>query len=254
MIVIHAKYGSGPAWHRRYANALVDGFKSHGHVAEVTEDDCVLVSAEHAVHVIFGPNYFPQAFKKALLAGNALTINRCFYGDANDNVAIGWNGFNGLADFPAPIEGRYEKEIVRMPAREWRQPLKDHIAVILGEYASPCDDKLAIKNFYIEAVEHAKADGLLPIFRPHPLAKHKIEGAAFAPSADIRTAQRVYTHASTYGVHARLIGCPVWASPASLAHCDGDETESEWRARVASAQWHIDEITSGAFWEHLADA
>ena len=255
MIVIHAKFASGPAWHKRYANALVDGFKEHGVTPHVTEADDVRDAHDYGnvVHVIFGPNYFPKVFAKACKSGNALTINRCFYGDHNDNVAIGWNGFNGLAEFPGPIDGRLDQELHKLPEKDV-YPQKNGCGLIIGEYVSPCDDKRAINEFYKNSIQDCLDSGLSPVFRPHPLQKHKVPGTVFSTNADIRAAQIVFTYASTYGVHARLIGCPVWADNASLAHADGEETERQWLERVVAAQWHITEIESGRFWEHLSYA
>ena len=256
-IVIHAKYSNGPTWHKRYANALFDGFRKHGYNIDnlaVTNGDSSFAYDDAAVHVLFGPNYFPITFSRST-EDDIITINRCFYGDHNDNVAVGWGGFNGLARFPAAIEGRLEKEIEKFPARTWRMPKKEHIALIIGEYVSACDDPEAIMEFYAASVEDAKANGYLPVFRPHPQQKsRRIEGAAWAPNGNILGATVVYTYASTYGVHARLIGAPVIADEASLAHADGEETEKQWLARVAAAQWHIDELQSGEFWEYLKGA
>lgn len=249
-IVIHSQFRNGPKWHRRYSSALIDGFKARGEVvASCKEGDSIDGFDPSAIHVIFGPNYFPKTFAAAKKAGLALTINRCFYGDVNDDVSIGWNGFNGLATFPGYVHGRLEKERHKLPAQSWKPPATNNVALILGEFPSACDNKQEINQFYADSVEDAKQHGLLPVFRPHPLAKHRINGAADAPG-ELTAAARVYTYASTYGVHARLIGAPISAHPASLAYEDIGDFDN-WLERVVAAQWHITEITRGDFWEHL---
>lgn len=255
-ILIHSKYRSGPAWHKRYANALCDGFRAHGlrlgEEVHVTERDS---AAPADVHVIFGPNFFPKAFRSARDRGlgHALTINRCFFGDINDNVSIGWNGFNGQAEFPAAIPGRLEAMRSMLPKRLDRRPPTR--SLLLGEYPSACDDLSQIEQFYGFAVIDTEIDCRPLYFRPHPLAKNtKPPTGAQLSKLDIYDASTVYTYASTYGVHARLVGLEVVADVSSLAFSPAGESEHQWLERVAAAQWNIREIETGAFWEPVRDA
>lgn len=250
-IIIHSKFRSGPPWHKKKANEIADGLGHHGYTLGknllVIESDKPV--DDDAIHILFGPNYFGTTFKTAS-TDNIITINRCFYGDSVDNVSIGWGDFNGLAKFPPAIPGRLDQELHKLPDETWRKPMEP-VAIILGEYVSACDDRVLINDFYKNSTRACEHDGIRALFRPHPQMKHPIEGAALAPSADISLASMVYTYASTYGVHARLIGAPVKAAFASLAYDDGQETEKEWLGRVVASQWHFTEIESGLFWEHL---
>jgi len=243
--LIHARV-DGPKWHRRYVEAFCEGLK--GHNIAVTGEDNADKGTDH-VHVIFGPNYFPKAFGRATLK---LTVNRCFFGDETEWVSIGWGGFNGFADFKnkgAPSD-RFEKYQHLFPeVKEWKG--EGGYSIMIGEYPSPCDRESMINQFYGWA---RRVDPNI-LFRPHPHHRQVPKGMTRS-NASLEGAQWIFTFASTFGVDLALKGAPMVAYPASVVYpmSAGIVPFEQWRYEIAYTQWHISEISSGEFWEHLSHA
>lgn len=243
--VIHARV-DGPAWHRQFVEAFRDGLK--GHDITVTGEDDAKKGTDR-VHVIFGPNYFPHAYGRA---DKKLTVNRCFFGNEKTWVAIGWNGWNGFADFrnEGSPPDRFEKYRELFPkVKLW--PRNGGYSIMIGEYPSACDRPSMIEQFYGWA---GRADPKL-MFRPHPHHKQIPKGMVRC-NASLEGAQWIFSFASTFGVDLALQGAPMVCHPASAAYpmAAGLIEFDQWRHNLAYAQWNIDEIRSGEFWEHLKDA
>jgi hypothetical protein len=240
----------GPRWHRRYYEAFAKGFKRwHRAVAAMPADQ---PPSDDTPVVMFGPNYFPNIHRAMAGSLSLMTVNRCFVGDANDNVAIGLKGFNGYGEFATSPRGRAQEfdRLGLWPEPAELSPAADGRVLILGEYPSPCDDRNEIEEFYALAVRWARqecgSDADIR-FRPHP---HHRRAPASVPMTDEppENFRTVYTYASTYGVHCALRGLDVRGSGASLV---SHGYRSGLRRRVANAQWNIKEIESGEFFEHL---
>lgn len=251
-IILHAKKAA-PPWHPRYTRAFVDGFEGYGIAVEVCERDLVQRGTHKDIHVLFGPNYWSKTFRDA---DRVLCVDRCSFGNENDNVTIGWNGWKGFGIYPTALSNeaqrRYAKYRDTLPEANRHVGKPGKYAVLIGEYPSACDDQNGIKKFYEDCIEDAKKEGLRLVLRPHPHHTPRL-GLDVEPRADIYRAAKVYTYASSFGVQARLTGANVVAGPGSLAY-RYQKQDVSWRLWLPFTQWHISEIESGEFWRYLADA
>lgn len=249
----------GPKWHRRYAEAFRKGFARYGIETAVQSNDRDDLRAfkKGDVPVMFGPNYFPRTFQRLRAAcAGFLTVNRCFWGDVNDDVAIGWNGFNGEAVFPYPNPARAAALGERKPWPHANLRWGDRKGVmIIGEYPSPCDDRKAIEAFYKKSLERASLQGEPVYFRPHPHCM----GPTLPPHVTrtdkgfgLGGVALFTTYASTFGVELALRGGDVLPDMTAsfLRYWDGVDLH-HLHVLIASAQAHIEEIKSGDFWEPL---
>ena len=254
MILAHAKDGS-PAWHQWYKSAFFEGFKKLGLEFGVTPADRIESSNLEDDHILFGPNYFPHVFRSCDPA-NMLLVNRCFFGKVEDWVALSWSGFNGDGVYakwtPDDAAVRFDKWGSELPNRDWRGEGSDY-AVIIGEYPSVCDDKVGIVKWYAEAVDWCNANGITPVFRPHPSANFPLKWCKNDRKADVTRAAMVLTHSSTFGVECRLRGIPTIATNHSVASFS-PEADDNFIYDVLFTQWHIDEIRDGTFWEYVNNA
>lgn len=267
MRVYLASKTRGPSWHARYQHAFKAGLASIGvSDVQVWEQDRLPPSLSgDDVVVMFGPNYFPKLFRK-VPGRQLLTVNRCFVGDADDNVALGWKGFNGHAAFlpPSAYRARAFDSLGMFPdvaPWTWARGPDRRRALILGEYPSPCDDAADIGMFYRAAVGHAQelfGNDVRVDFRHHPQGGGKVpvpDGSSVVPPTKYHDPAQyglVYTYASTYGVRCALRGLAVIADPASVVYEMVAEYErpvvnhnmSRWELceKIASAQWNINEI------------
>ena len=224
------------------------GFNRLGYEVAWTPADRIEKSHERDIHVLFGPNYFPNTFNESnRIPTHVLCIDRCSVGNANDNVTIGWDGWGGEGSFPlmsdAEQEARFNKYCAVFP-NQIHITKADH-AVIIGEYPSACDDKRAIKNFYDASIQRSKTLGLKIYYRPHPHHKNAPAGTEVTSCDNIlHTAQEIYTYRSSFGVDCRLRGLPVLANRASLAAGHNGEDDL-WKRWLLTTQWNISELESG---------
>lgn len=255
MIVIHAKAGN-PPWHQWYREAFLEGFAQHpvGKVTVSTEDHAD--SNYDDVHIVFGPNYWPNV---TTTAKRWISVNRCFFGPVAEWVALGWNGFNGGARFPDirrmtmnQVYARKEKWGHLLPKKTWTG--EGGYKILIGEYPSTQIDPAELRRFY-EGARNAQALGSTKlIYRPHPqAAMPEYLNLMVSASADPDKAELVYTFASTFGVECRLRGVPTKAHPNSVAAAF-PFYQREFVEHVLFAQWHIEEVKKGLFWEFLRDA
>jgi len=260
--VIHS---TGSGWQRRYQDYFVSGFGYHGIPVIFTNHDAVDTNGD--LHVLFANN----SWKKTLGICQSkkipvLTVNRCFFGDRHDNVAIGWDGFNGRADFMnenSPGD-RWDKH--RVPLRSWRMmpEIDDGYILVLGEFRD-------MTSWYERVARLLDQTNRSVKFRPHPFrAGDRIPcGWGKAPGFaqdDIETALKGAVLCVTYdtigGVDAIIQGVPTVAyGPESMAHpiawnSVNDELtdlrdRTQWLHDLAYAQWDFSEIADGQFWTHL---
>jgi hypothetical protein len=247
-VLLHCNEAS-PNWHPRYRKAFTAGFNKHLLPTAWTPADRVEMAHVDHIHVLFGPNYYPNTFSNA---ERFLCVDRCSIGDINDHVTIGWGGWGGAGRYPSEY-GERTRQVPRFPEpAEFRA--KGAHTVILGEYPSACDSKEDIGRFYHDAARESEANGLKPFFKPHPSNKWnpaKLE--VQEGPAVLRSAHTIYTYKTSFGVHCRLVGLPVAATEMSLAGRYEDDWDT-WRQWLLLTQWHIDEIKDGTFWEFLKDA
>lgn len=244
--VLHCNQSS-PRWHPRYRKALFQGLGNYGQV-DWTGEDRVDAGQEDAIHVQFGPNYWSTVDRSA---SRSICVDRCSVGDANDFVTVGIDGWGGQGLYHAPEdrEARWEKWKHLFPPTLNLPQHGDHV-VIIGEYPSACDNKEAIDRYYRNVIAE-QPHGTKIYFRPHPFHNRSIDGTVLSTDkAVLHTAKRIYTYKSSFGVHCRLLGLPVDAGRSSLAW-GLTGSEEEWKKWLLFTQWHISELQTGEFWEHL---
>lgn len=255
-------------WQREYLPRFTEGLAAHGHRVTHTQID---EADPDAINVIFANNAWKlthqQCHNKKI---PLLTVGRCFFGSRFDMVAIGWDGFNGAADFCTTDD---------MPADRWELHGKQQLGrcSVFGDpdgHVLVCGEFRPMDNWYSTLREILAGEKVQ--FRSHPFVKQTITGWEDAPHVgqdDIAslfpTVRAVITYDSIAGCDATLDGVPTIAwSDTSMARdaafhswraftewektCDGYPYDVEqWAHRLAYCQWSHDEISSGAYWEHL---
>jgi hypothetical protein len=274
-VIVHA---NSVPWQQEYLPRFTAGFVAHGirviHKQEDTPDFTLSPSGRKLyirnVHVIFANN----SWKLTHTVCNKhdfplLTVGRCFFGDRHDMVAIGWDGFNGAANFcldKQMPEDRWQKHGHCLPGVRYGNP--DGYVLVCGEFRE-CGKWYATMR-EILAGEDVR-------FRAHPFkAGQSVPGWKDAPPAgqdDIDSlftdCKAVITYDSIAGCDAVLAGVPhVACGENSMARdvsfhswsafkewektCDGYPFDVElWAERLAYCQWSHDEISNGEFWDHL---
>lgn len=274
-VIIHA---NNVDWQQEYLPRFTKGFaEGHGirviHKQEDTPEFILHPGGRKEYienfHVIFANN----SWKLTQLVCNKhdfplLTVGRCFFGSRFDMVAIGWNGFNGAADFQ--LEDT-------MPGDRWAKHGFD-IPTNGGNpdgYVLVCGEFRECEKWYKTMREILAGEDVR--FRAHPFkAGQSVPGWKDAPRAgqdDIQSlfpdCKAVITFDSIAGCDAVLAGVPhiAWGEN-SMARdvsfhswrafkewektCDGLPFDVElWADRLAYCQWSHDEISNGEFWDHL---
>lgn len=247
----------GPAWHERYIKAFTAGFAAHDIGVSRTHVDRPIVDG--SIPLLFACNSFKRC--ERFYKNNDvpfLTVNRCFVLDVNDDVAIGWGGFNGEADFKLPEKpsvDRWHQQRDRCKLTMFNWAPTGRARIVLGDYEHDRNRKLvaAIKDDW-------KTDGML--WKPHPQnhTNYGFEHFRGTLRDACRVASFMCVYSTTAVAEAMLLGIPcITYSRKSIAypvtgHGPVDfrlPDRNEWFSKLAYAQWHITEIESGAFWEHL---
>jgi len=249
-------------WQKQYAKYFQYGFRLHGVDVELTARD---IPVRGAINVVFANNSWKNTVARCNQNDIPLiTVNRCFFGSRHDMVAIGWDGFNGDADFCLDNinDSRWKKHGFELP--DWRQNDDGHI-LICGEFRDMTPWYNKLRNI----LPNDKVR-----FRPHPFV-NKLYGWKQAPGErqdDIETSLKkaniCITYDSIAGCDAALAGVPsVTYGPKSMAwdvsvktyeewidlvaNYDVLPDRQEWCNRLAYCQWSHQEIKDGDFWEHL---
>ncbi len=175
-------------------------------------------------------------------------------------VAIGWDGFNGQAEFykKNADDSRWKKHGFELP--EWRQ-IDDGYILVCGEFRDA-------RSWYNKLKVDLAGEDVR--FRPHPFVSD-LHGWPQAPGKkqdDIETAlagaKVCLTWDSIAGCDAALAGVPsVTYGEKSMAWDVSKPTyqswlndpqmpdREQWCNEIAYCQWSHQEIEDGDFWEHL---
>lgn len=261
-IVIHA---NNVPWQREYLPRFTDGFAAHGcrvHHTMMDEAD------PDAVNVVFANNSWKTTVVQCQKRGYPLiTVGRALFGSRFDMVAIGWDDFNGAADFMQKDDpSRWEKHGWHIPfsVRQRARFQKDGFLLVCGEFR-PMD------AWYSALQTELPTQRVR--FRSHPFVKQSVPGWQDAPPAGqdeiatvLREAFVCISYDSIAGCDAVLNGIP------SIAYGDNAMARDvswrswtdfergnsvpvmeveEWAHRLAWCQWSHSEIAAGDFWEHL---
>ena len=250
-VIIHA---SGVGWHRRYLQFFVEGFTRHG-VKEI-EPASQDIPVDGDIHILFGPNYWKNCEKQY---DNYLQVNRKFFGDVNDDVAISWNGFNGRGIFnidpvDPPRYRAFEDAMSRnvMKIHPWREFHRETFLLCGQADLGRATNWARLSEWYAQAREHfrpAKCN-----FRPHP------NGDGRSLLQDSNRSGFAVTLNSTVAIETLMLGLPTAASDKGSpvwAICNPERNPLEEPPRglmfeyLANCQWHYDDIKTGEFWEIL---
>ena len=262
--IIHA---NNVPWQKEYLSRFVDGLASLGHSVFHTMDD---VADETGINIIFANNSWKLTHQQCLnKMVPVITVGRCFFGDRFEMVAIGWDGFNGAADFcltDTMPSDRWEKHAVPLPGISWKE---DGYVLVCGEYRE-------VGPWYNELSEELKGEDVR--YRAHPFRTAKNESIRWKPApaagqddiAKVLAGARVcITYDSIAGCDAVLAGVPSitygenarardvsfhsWRAFKEWEKtCDGYPFDVElWADRLAYCQWSHDEISRGEWWTHL---
>jgi len=257
-------------WQVAYLPRFTAGLALLGHQVYHTQDDEADASG---INIIFANNSWKLTHQQCLNKKIPLiTVGRCLFGCRHDMVALGWDGFNGAADFCLDD---------KMPDDRWQK----HgfcIPGIRGGDASGfvlvCGEFRDVGAWY----EQLRSDlnGQDVRFRSHPFKRDKIEAWPDAPQAGqdaidevLAGAKACVTYDSIAGCDAVFNGVPsitygenAMARPVSFNSWDhfwkfqktgipeeteGKMSQSQWANRLAYCQWSHAEIETGEWWGHL---
>jgi hypothetical protein len=267
-VVLHSE----PAlrWQKLYQSYLADGLEAAGHTVRITHERHAAVAHGDEVPLLLGCNCFGDVQTQYAGEGRSyLMVNRAFWGDPF-SVSIGWNGFNGNAEYCIP-ENAPRKAV---PAYKPLRTIDDgHFAVVMGQLHRHTLNYAALSAWYAGAVKeiHAALPGMPVHFRPHPANPSSSWASLYSDSRPLEEvladAAFVVTLNSTVAVDALLAGVPTAAyDPGSPAHpyarLQGPAAAAvglrmhvhrmdEWLQRLAYAQWTTAEIQAGQPWPQL---
>lgn len=249
-----------------HAEALGKGMRAHG--VEVR-----MATPAHVIKTKYTACWGWRMGVRLRRAGHeVLVMERGYIGDRFSYTSLGWNGLNGFAMFPdRGVDGgeRFAAHGGRL--LPWKNDGK--CVLILGQV--PRDASLRgidlIPQYEAWAMDAKKRFGLPVFFRPHPdvVKKGLVQQIAFTErspheslSAALSEAALCITFNSNSGVDAVIAGVPtITFDSGSMAwevcgHDIGKVIRPDrelWAYKLAYKQWSIDEISSGAALEPLAE-
>ena len=214
-----------------HGQALTYGFKQHGIDLYVTED----IHRKGDIHIVSGPWYALPAWQGK---PNVLWLDRCFYGDSHDFVSLGWLRPDGSRNFCNDEKTVGKGELPELKPMKRRRKC----AVVFGDYGLDPRGMLADARRKYDSVW----------YRPHPQDTRPAPCFPLRGSLDDvwTVADVAIGHSSTVLVEAQIEGLFVESTDKRhVVHCL-DDRES-WLKRLSWAQWSLDELVNGEFWEHL---
>lgn len=237
------------------AAAIVHGDEAH--ISQKPDDS--------DVHVFWGLRR-PWGQKAMADGKRCLVIERAYLGDRFRWISMGFNGLNGHADFRnADVpDDRWHRHWSHQ-VRPWRDG--GEYALVIGQVPGDAALRgLNIYNWCQQQVYAAKKRYGRVVFRPHPLAKQKmqLDGAEYSErtlAEDMAGAAVVITYNSNTAVDAVMAGVPAVAMDSgSMAYAVASHSvddalytgdRSDWGRRIAYAQWLPEEVEDGTAWGHL---
>jgi hypothetical protein len=195
-----------------------------------------------------------------------IVVERGYLGERKKTwLSVGNGGLNGLADFNNEnvSDDRWQKYWAT-DVKPWKKG--GRIALIMGQV--PKDSSLYGQCPYAwaKAIYPAAVDKFKKVFfRPHPEAPPPPDFGIPIMTGDLLDAfdlaKVVITYSSNSAVDAVMNGIPAMSFHRGTMAWDvtsHDFTEplykgdrDSWGAKLAYAQWHIDEIKSGEAWQHI---
>lgn len=222
------------------AGWLFEGFKRHGIQADITADKHKAAD----VHVVQGPHYCLDYWLPRSGTDRVLWLNRTFYGHPRWMISLGWLRPDGSRDFRnrAAVDGKGILPALKAPKDERRR------CVVFGDYGLDHTEQVMAAQKRFDEVA----------FRPHPQGSPELGTNVpimgkprFGLYETFEWADVGIGHSSTTLCEAKLYGLHVESSdPTHVIHDDDGDRES-WLKRLSWAVWNNEELTAGAFWDHL---
>jgi hypothetical protein len=266
MELVHIYAQPTVAWQVRYANALRKAFTAFGYGVAVRTSARGGISGD-ALPVVLGPNYW-QAIQAdcARLGVNYVMVNRAFWGDP-DFVSIGWNGFNGHADFVTD----------HADGSRWERIKPRDIAPLRP--IDPNGRGMVFAQFHAHSTTYPSADAWahealnnVRVYWPHmhvEVRPHPAQARVCPLAQDLRVISLAVTLNSTVAVECLIdgvvtvavdrgspvYGCVPHSVIAATSYGFTDLVTDARRNclhRLAWSQWSIDEIPEGQFWRQLS--
>ena len=233
---ISIKCQKGIPWQRRLAPIIQNGLKKVGVSSNI--------NGMEGIPMLLGPNAH-----KRFESENFLQVNRYFIGtspkDVHENVAISWNGFNGLGYFCLQ-ELDYD--------RLWNYIRKDEILpwssgtkYLLCDQVDNGRSNISLENWKRRITVPYKSRSHISR-NPPPL------------KTDLQNLKATITFNSTVAIESLLYGVPTVAydegSPvySFVGHKESDIVHPDREKLfhiLANCQWHYDEIEQGLWWDRL---
>jgi len=240
--VIHA---TGIAWQKRYLEFFKKGFAKHGIQSELTSSDRIVPGD---IHVLFGPNYWKNCERGY---DNFLQVNRKFLGNVNDNVTIGWNGFNGRGQFcvddvPESIDADVQSMVTLLP---WKRTT-DPRALIMGQAdLGRCTFWRMLPDWYHDMQRMFNQNF---IFRKWPGDRNlRADVARAGISVTLNSTVAIETLILGHPTAAFDEGSPVWAVCAPGCNVKLEPPREKLLSYLAMCQYHFTDIECGLFWDQL---
>ena len=266
-VVVYAR-GSEPT--DSWLDAFTAGLQVHGVETIRSDFHHPVLSAQVAVMYGISQRHLIRAHQAT--GARCLIMEMGFVGDRLARQSLLWDGLNGYGTHPRATDGgeRWREEFGTAIVKPWR--VDGDYVLLIGQY--PGDQSIKhfeIGEWYRRAATAARRAFAMPVhFRPHPEAARKgVKPPAMTGvtvlrgdlDAALKGAAVVVTANSNTGVLAAIAGVPVIATDrgamcwpvASHTFTEPLVTpdRSQWLADLAWAQWSIEEMRSGAAWEHV---
>jgi hypothetical protein len=243
--------------------AFSKGLERHGHSPEVRLPG-------HVAPCDLAVTWGVKRRLEMLSGRRALVLERGYLGDRLGKwTSAGFDGLNGFADFLNAGKGpeRFDRHYGPDFLKPWRESPKGNLVVIMGQVRGDASLRgMNIDLWYRQVAERLQRCGHRVGFRPHPLFKSALPNAKVVPLSGtleeaLGRAKWVVTYNSNSGVDSVVAGVPtVTCDAGSMAfpvtghdpvHEPPRPDRTAWAARMAWAQWTMDELASGEAWEHL---
>lgn len=240
--VIHA---TGIAWQKRYLEFFKAGFATRGIDVHHASID---TSHNADVAVLLGPNYWKRCEREY---DHFLQVNRKFIGDVNDNVTIGWDGFNGRGRFcvdhvPEAIGADVQSMVTLLP---WKPANDNTRALIMGQAdLGRCTEWRSLDDWYHDV---KRGYGNDYIFRKWPGDRHlQADVARTLFSVTLNSTVAIETLIMGHPTVAHDEGSPVWAvcNPQFMLT---EPPREKLLSYLFMCQYHYSDIQNGLFWDQL---
>lgn len=240
----------------RWARLLREGFEVHGHDAQIR------MSREGGggVHVVIGPNY---ALEQWAEADDVLFVDRCFFGDPQEQVTIGWLRPDGTRDFmnEDSMPDRWRMHGVAM--KPWQSNPGGHSLVLA--------DRTSDWTPYRDIIESRLEQDFDVMLRVHPTQRAPEDLRHLELIGDYLAidgthdesfigADHFIAFATSTAVTAIMGGLPgftldkrngAWPVTAHDLRSVIRPKRASWCYDLANAQWACEEIRSGKACTHL---